>query len=83
MLSEVKPLTVLEYDSDSLTTNLELRVGRGRISLGIANALELPEHELPGGFLLDEAVLLTEELTAFEVDTGNERMFSLTFSVDW
>ncbi len=71
------------YDIEVLSTTLELALGRGRISLSIANALELPEYEPPGGVYLDETVLLTEELNGFDVDSGEERMLSLTFSFDW
>ena len=74
---------MFHYDIESLTASLDLSLGRGRISFSIANALELPEYEPPGGVYLDEATLLTDELNGFEVDVGDERMFSLLFSFDW
>ncbi|MDJ0699198.1 MAG: hypothetical protein QNJ07_05030 [Woeseiaceae bacterium] len=71
------------YDIEVVSTTLELALGRSRISISIANALELPEYEPPGGVGLNEAILLTEEFPGFDVDTGEERMFSLTLSFDW
>ncbi len=75
--------TSFDYDIDVVSTTLELALGRSRISFSIANALELPEYEPPGGVSLGEAALLTEALRDFDVDTGEERIFSLTFSFDW
>lgn len=73
----------IRYDSESLTTTIELGIGRGRLSFGIANAFELPEYEPAAGTFIDQETLLTDELSGFEVDTSGERMFSLTFSVHW
>ncbi len=80
-LTEAEDSLFLRYERESLTTSLELALGRGRINFSIANALELPEYE-PRVFL-DESVLLTDSLNGFEVDTGTERMFSLVFSFGW
>ena len=82
-LSESEQSHVLHYDIESLTATLELSLGWTRVSFSIANALELPEYEAPGGAYLDEAILLTHELNGIEVDTGDERMVSLTFSFSW
>ncbi len=82
-LSEPDRVIVFLYDMESLEAALELSLGRGRFSLGVANALELPEYEPLDGANIDEGKLLAEELSGLEVDTGNERMFSLMFSFDW
>ena len=74
---------VFRYDAESLMATLELGLGHGRITFGIANAFELPEHEPSGGIYLDQWTLLTEELSGFEIDSGGERMFSLRFGIDW
>ena len=82
-LSETQPSIGLSYDVESLTNALAVRFGRARIILGISNAFELPEHEPAGGFLLDPDSVLSQELDQIEVDIGNERSFSLTFSFTW
>lgn len=82
-LSESGQSKFVRYDTDGLTATLELSFARGRLAFSIANALELPEYEPPGGVYFDEATLLTEELNGFEVETGGERMFSLMLRFDW
>ncbi len=74
---------MLSYDAESLSGLVELDFGRGRIEFGISNLFELPEFEPASGFYLDENTLLSEELFGIEVDTGNERAVSLTFSLLW
>ncbi len=82
-LSETQPSIGVSYTVESLTNMLDVRFGRTTIILGISNAFELPEHEPPGGLLLDPDIVLSQALDQIEVDIGNERFFSLTFSFSW
>ena len=71
------------YEAESLAGWFTFGLGGGRVEFGIGNAFVLPEYEPPGGFHLDEHTLLSEELNGIEVDTAGERLFWLTFSVEW
>ena len=75
--------SLVRYDIELLTTSLNIDFGRNRLQFTIGNALELPEHMPPGGAWLDETTVLADAFSGIEVDTGEERMFSLEFSVRW
>ncbi|MDJ0759919.1 MAG: hypothetical protein QNJ19_11005 [Woeseiaceae bacterium] len=72
-----------EYDREALTTTVEIGFERVALTLSVLNVFELPEPELPPGTGFDGSTLLSEELGGFDVDIGNERVFSLTFTVRW
>ena len=82
-IPESQRSVAVSYDVESLTNVLDVRFGRASLSFGVSNAFELPEHEPLGGFLLHSDTLLSQEQDQIEVDVGNERTISLTFSFSW
>ena len=72
-----------EYDREALTTTVAIGFERVALTLSVLNLFELPEPELPPGTGFDGNSLLIEELGGFDVDIGDERVFSLTFTVSW
>lgn len=73
----------LLYEAESLTAAIELGFGRGRLSLGVANAFELPADESPGGTYVDDQTSFTGQLSGFDIDTGSERTYTLVFVFAW
>ncbi|MFQ5610241.1 MAG: hypothetical protein ACE5F8_08240, partial [Woeseiaceae bacterium] len=73
----------LGFDAGAQNASLTLVFGRARLNMGVANLLQVPVYEPPGGVYLDRDTLLTEALSGIEVDIGVELAASLTFTLVW
>ena len=81
--SDAADVFALDYDSDSLSAALELKLGGAMLRMHVANPLELPEDSLLLGSDWDGETPLAWALNGLEVDIGNERVLGLELVFRW